>query len=198
MQLRLSCRGTFFLFFSGDSYPQPLCRRAHVHIDRSRPAVCSMFFSRFFSSVRRTSFRRNICLQCPLIAAKTSSPPIPAPASPPSTLKLEIANRGRYGTGAGGGAASRNAVNGGCATPGRTNNGGGIGSGSRTRSPSPRKAGSVTLAEAKEQLGPEFVILGERPVLSRAVAGGDQAMAALRECTKETDKGIGNAFSVNE
>lgn len=54
--------------------------------------------------------------------------------------------------------------------------------------------GAVTLAEAKAQLGPGFSILGERPRVSRAVAAPKQALSALRDCTKETDKGVGDAF----
>ncbi len=54
--------------------------------------------------------------------------------------------------------------------------------------------GAVTLVEAKEQLGPEFSILGERPVVARAVAEPKQALAALRECTREADRGVGDAF----
>lgn len=69
--------------------------------------------------------------------------------------------------------------------------------GSRARTPSPRRIGSVTVAEAKTQLGPEFAILRERPVLSRAVVDGSVAMVALKDCTKETDKGLGGAVSLS-
>lgn len=54
----------------------------------------------------------------------------------------------------------------------------------------------VTLSEAKAELGPEFSILAERPSLSRAVATTTQALSALRKCTEETNKGIGNAVNL--
>lgn len=53
---------------------------------------------------------------------------------------------------------------------------------------------TVTLAEAKAQLGPGFSILGERPRVSRAVAAPGQAMSALKECTREASRGVGDAF----
>lgn len=54
----------------------------------------------------------------------------------------------------------------------------------------------VALSEAKAELGPEFSILIERPSLLRAVATPSQALLALRKCTEETNKGIGNAVNL--
>lgn len=62
---------------------------------------------------------------------------------------------------------------------------------------SPRIIGEITLADAKLQLGPGFCILGERrPCVSRAVPAPGEALSALRECTKEAGKGVGNAFNL--
>ena len=98
----------------------------------------------------------------------------PSPASP--APQLEIAHKTRYH---GGGSAA---------------NGSAGGAGSLPRPQSPRVIGAVTLAEAKARLGPGFSILGERPVVARAVAAPEQALSALRECNKEADRGVGDAF----
>ncbi|CAM9615441.1 unnamed protein product, partial [Pylaiella littoralis] len=104
-----------------------------------------------------------------------------------SREKLEIANKKRYHGGSNsklGGGASNGAS-------ARASSQAGPSSWPQSR----RLIGAVTLAEAKAQLGPGFSILGAgRPCVARAVVAPRQALSALRECTKEADKGIGDAF----
>lgn len=106
-------------------------------------------------------------------------PPFHPPLPPPPRPQLEIAHKSRYH-----GGAKSSGVGG----------GGGTANGSLGRPQSPRAIGTVTLGEAKAQLGPGFSILRERPCVARAVAAPEQALSALRECTRETDRGIGDAF----
>lgn len=87
-------------------------------------------------------------------------------------LQLNIANKNRYHEG---GASSVR---------------------SRPHTPSVKAVEEVTLSEAKAELGTEFSILAERPSLLRAVATPSQALSALRKCTEETNKGIGNAVNL--
>lgn len=129
------------------------------------------------------------------------APTVPPPG-PPSPPQLEIAHKKRYH----GGSSSSNGNNNSSSRAGGGGGGGGASNGasaaaassragSLSRPQSPRVIGAVTLAEAKAQLGPEFSILGGgRPCVARAVVAPDQALSVLRECTKETDKGIGDAF----
>lgn len=123
--------------------------------------------------------------------------PRPPPFANGAPTQLEIAHKKRYHGGSSSGSNSNSSLAGG----GGASNGASAAASSRagslslSRPQSPRVIGAVTLAEAKAQLGDGFSILGGgRPSVARAVVAPDQALSALRECTKETDKGIGDAF----
>lgn len=103
--------------------------------------------------------------------------------------QLEIAQRGRYG---GRGATTLGASNGIASTPAKRE------SAISSRSQSPRVIGAVTLAEARSQLGSTFSILpASAPALERGVVKPDQAMSALKDCTREADRSAANNFNAN-
>ncbi|CAM9223059.1 unnamed protein product [Ectocarpus sp. 12 AP-2014] len=105
--------------------------------------------------------------------------------------KLDIAHKNRY---RGGGGTNGADSSGGPASNGGSSGAISAGSLSRPQSPRGMVVEAVTLAEAKAQLGPGFSILGERPRVSGAVASPGQAMSALKECTREASRGVGDAF----